>query len=222
MTLFYILFPVAGGKTSAYILLDFLKAQLTKLGDAIGCRDMIPMAVCAALAVVVGLFSYRLIKLWMGLSVGGIGYFVGTALFTLLDGKADMPDFLQYVFGGIIALAFLYLGFHKFSYVFFGLAATIGSFVVITYFPEERLLAAGGAILAALLAVFFFRIAVALISSFVGGMVLVGMLGELASDVEALQFQAGDNIAFYIGLGITVVFFICQLLICKPSYARKK
>ena len=171
------------------------------------------------LAVVVGIVGYHLIKLLMGVALGTVGYFAGTALFTYLRESFEVfekvPDWVSYVFGGVVALLLMILGFARFRYAVFVAYAAIGYYLVYYYISEELVMTLAGALIFALIASICVRFFSILLTSAIGGFAGVSFLGAILPKVSALQIGTTfdvKNVAFWIAVGASLLFVIVQYL----------
>lgn len=199
-----------------FTLLDQLNATISGWASSIKIPSMIFFIVGAVLALVIGLFGYRMIKLLLALSMGSIGYLAGVELAHFLsENIKGLPGFLSYVFGAILAIVLIVVSFKRFSYALYTVVTLIGMYLVSFYLGGAgwMLCLAGGLILA-LIATFVVRISFVLLTSVVGGILCVSFLGELLPNVTFLQL--GTSIpAFFVALGAVVVLFVLQLLITR-------
>jgi hypothetical protein len=195
-----------------FAILDKMTGAIDATAAKLHIKAMILYIVGVALALVIGVLGYRLIKLVLSAGLAYFGYLVGLELFTYLGTKfADLPSFLAYVCGGIFAVLFFVAAFLRFSYALYSVLCALGAYLVVFYTGGTWLLGLGGGILFALIAIFFVRASFVLISSFVGGVCCIGFLGKLLPDVAILQLGANAT-AFYIALGAVLVFALLQFL----------
>lgn len=203
------------GDADSKDLFQVLKAMNGVLADAaesIGLPTFVLFAVGLAAATVAGFFGYKLIKLLMGVCLGGVGYFVGVALFELWGETAEwLPEWGCYICGAVFAVAFFCLAFAKFSYVVYSAFALAGYCTVMFYF-ENAVLAVGFAIVLAMVSVSWIRTAFVLASSFVSGVLCVAFLSELLPKVELLQLGEGAWFALCLGVALAALFAVVQFV----------
>lgn len=230
----------------ALFCLETVKNDLQTFASKIHLDASWLMIATAVLALIVGIFGYKLIKLWMAVTAGFIGYWGGAALFTFLTEKSELiaklPEFSGYILGGIFAVAFLYLGWRKFSYVMFTWFVVLGMAIVEKYtnnplvflsffgiFIKDSLISPismylAGGLLLGLLATLFARVAFAALSSLAGSLFLFYFACEYFPALAEngwVNFVANRN-ANYVMLGTAVVFFAIQLLINKRKRRRRR
>ena len=198
------------------VLADF-NDVVTDVADSIGIGAIWFFAVGLALMLVFGFGGYKLVKLITALSFGGVGYFVGVALFHFLQERAEwLPAWCVYVVGGLVAVLFLLMAFAKFSYALFAMFALAGYFVTAFYFNDVKI-ALGGAIFLAMLSVFFIRWVYILTSSFLCGFFALSFLSQILPDVERLQMEEGNWFSLCCALALTLVFAVCQLVVTRKE-----
>lgn len=199
--------------------------SISKLAAEVNFSNIGFLIIAALLALTVGVFGYRLIKLVSAVGFAAVGYTVGSALFRFLllqEGMAELPEWLVYVCGGVLALLFFFLGFKKFTYVLFALAYTLFS-GVIWDLTGEALLAMGGALILAMVCVFIVRVACVLITSFVGSFLAVGCIGTVLplvvnteTDMTFLLVNHPENdFGLIVAAGLGVIFAVLQFLFAR-------
>jgi len=175
-------------------------------------------AVGAVLALILGLFAYKAIRLLMGLTAGAVAYFLigGTVCDLVLSiFNFQLHDVVRYIICGVFAVLFFIIGFAKFRYVILGLMAAIGYVVTLFYtspYIEGVVPAIAGAILLAILSVLFLRLAYIVATSFAFGCMMVYMLSCAFPQVEVLNMQE-NWLALAIAGGVALLMMIVQLLI---------
>lgn len=195
-------------------LLDKWNGQLADIASQLHINAVILYIAAAVLAALIGLAGMHLAKLLSTLGMTGMGYILGIELFQFLKSNAPllakMPNWLSYVFGLAIALLFLLLAWKRVLHVIFSLFVVCGAMIVVNYVNENLLLALGGGILLALLATFMFKFMFILLTSVVGGMMLIDIFGEIWTKISF--FQLGTNkVAIWVALGFALFFFLIQL-----------
>ncbi|MBQ8431851.1 MAG: hypothetical protein IJX28_03100 [Clostridia bacterium] len=170
-------------------------------------------------AVLIGVLAYRLVKLFLALLGGGLGYLIGTQLFWEVRTEA-MPEWLAYVFGGVVALAFLWLTFGRASYLWFGIMAVVGFCAVRFWLTEDLWIGVGGGFLLAILSMRFFRLFYMLTTGLGCGFLAAGCLAAVLPEVAVLQ-PASDNVGYFaISLGAAAVFCLAQYLLHRRRRRR--
>lgn len=198
---------------SLYDLLSEMIGRTSELAAKVEVSERSAFIAGTVLAVIVGLLGYRLIKIFMGLFIGLVGYLAGVELFFYLRATtsviAPAPEWISYVVGAFLAVMFMALGFSKFSYAVFVLYALIGFNFLNYYLPNHFLLAMAGAVVLALLSTLVIRFSFVLISSAIGGFAAVMYLAALLPKVRFLHLGA-EPFAVWVAVGIAVFFFTFQ------------
>lgn len=191
--------------------LDNLNHTLSDLAAQFSIDVRILFGVGIGLALIVGLFGYKMIKLLLSLSFAGVGYYAGTELFLFLGSKIDgIPAWAEYVCGGVLAVVFLCLSFAKFSYVWFGSAVLLGSAVASIFIPAEYpLLILGAALIIGLISVMLIRTTFVLTTSCIAGIVCVSFTAQLLPGWTWLGLATGGY-GMWIALGIALVLALIQ------------
>ena len=185
----------------------------------IGAWVLLASALIAVFAV--GLFGYKLVKPLASLLMGYVGYFIGAEIYSAVIKQhfESCPQWVLYVVGGVFAALFIFLGFVKFSYVWFALAA-VGGYVAVSFYSNGNLiLALGGALLAGFLTVTLVRTAVILMTSAGCGFLSIGLLSGLLPKVDAFRPNACNWAA--IGL-MAMMFFIFATFQFVTNRRRKE
>lgn len=180
--------------TDLFEVMNDFNAYLTNMAKEAEIAAWILFVAGLVAVFAVGLFGYKLVKPLSAIVAGYVGYFLGEELYHVLI-KArfeSCPEWVLYVMGGVFAALFLFLGFVKFSYVLFPLAAVSAYYAIGFYFDGNTILALGGALLAGFLMITFVRTAVVLTTSFGCGLLTAGMLSGLFPKVEAFALEI-DN-----------------------------
>ena len=195
-----------------------LVASLKEIAVDINIAEGAVFVAAILFALTAGVFGYRLLKFICAAGFAAVGYVVGSALFDFLllqEGMADLPPFLTYVIGGVVAVLFFVLGFFRFRFVLFAAAYTIGYNFIWGFFGD-RMLALGGALLLAILCVIIVRVSVILLSSFLGSFVAVTLIGQMMpADVTMIQIQSENDFAFILALGVGLIFALLQFLFAR-------
>ena len=198
-------------------ILAEVNAQLEALAANFNLPAYVLFGAGIALAAILGLFGYRLIKLLMGVASAGAAYFVGVELFKLAEGalKLNLPTAVTYVAGAVCAVAMFFLAFRLFSYVLYVGMAGLGYFVVTFYVGSEHfIIALAGGIVLALLSMMFTRFVFVLLTSLVSSFAVVSMVSALLPDVKYVDLSQGI-IPYVVAGTLACVFFFCQYLICR-------
>ena len=188
-----------------------LNNTLSDLAAKFSVDARILFGVGIGLALIVGLFGYKMIKLLLSLGFAAVGYTAGTQLFLFLGSKIEnLPGWAEYVCGGVLALLFLCMSFAKFSYVWFGSAVLMGGVAASLFIPEEYpLLILGAALVIGLISVMLIRTRFILTSSFGAGLLCVNFTFGLLPSMTWLDLQS-SKYALWIAVGIAVVLALVQ------------
>lgn len=165
-----------------------------------------------ALACVIGLFGYKLIKLLMAASLGSLGYVVGAELFLAFHQHyAKAPEWCAYIAGGVIAIAFILLAYRYFSYALYTVAALCG-YIIVSFYVDNLWVALGGAILFGMISVLILRVSFVLATSLIAGVFAGNCLVQiLPANLVIFQGKIGEWTPLAIMLAISLFFFIIQL-----------
>ncbi len=213
-----LLFDSQGQVRDLYGVLDVCNDNLTSFVESFGLPTWALWAAGIVLALVVGFFGYRLIKLIMGVALAGIGYLIGVALFEHVNSlmEIDLPAWLVYIFGAGLAVIFLMLTIPKFSYALFIGAGVLGFGLTLFYVSNNYTLALGGAFLIAMLTVFAVRYVFILISSALGAVLTVNCLAMLLPGFGFLQLNNESKGIILVAV-LTVIFFLVQIISTHKS-----
>lgn len=169
------------------------------------------------IALTAAVFGYRLLKLVCAFGFGALGFKVGSAFFEFLllqEGMAELPPTLTYVCGAVLAILFFFLGFKKFSYVWFSGVGML-TFDFIWGFTGDEMLAIGAAVLMAVLCVVLVRITVIVLTSFGGSLLAVTFIGQMLPDAPMLAMNGENDFALVLALGLGAVFALLQFLFAR-------
>ena len=195
-------------------LFEMLNDNLTELAAKMHVRALVLYILAAVAAALIGFVGMRMAKALSMVGVGAIGYLVGVELFNWMQGNvkglAEMPEFLAYIFGGVLAIVFFILGWKKCLLAIFVMFGLVGYNLVVSYVPDANVwLAIGGFILLAMIAALILKVAFIALTSAVGGFALAGLMGMMLPDVSWLQLGTEQN-AIWVAVGVSVVMMIVQ------------
>lgn len=194
-------------------LITEMIVKADQIAEKFGVATISMLIVGAVLALILGLFGYRLIKLFMGIGIGLVGYFAGLVLFSYLQETVSMfsmlPSWIAYILGAVLALIFMILGFSRFSYAMFAMFALAGYYFTDLYLPNHLLLAIAGAAVVALLSVLLVRFSFIVVSSAIGGFVAMVYASAIFPNVGILQLGE-RKAALWITIGVSVFFVLFQ------------
>ncbi len=196
-------------------LLNTLNDKLAELASRLHIKALILYIAMAVIAALIGLAGLHLAKLLATIGMTGFGYVLGVELLNFL--KADVAWFAKWpgwtaaVFGIVFALVFLLLSWKRVLHVIFSLFVVIGYLLVMHYVHDNMLLALGAGILLALLTTFIVKFAFIIFTSLAGGFMLTSLLGAIWTKAAILQLGV-NKAAVWVALGISLLFFLIQLL----------
>ena len=191
--------------------INVINDQLNSLAGKINVPSIAMFIVGAVIALLVGLFGYKYIKLLSMVVFGAAGYAIGEKIFSIFKSNPDanIHDAFKYVFG-IALLALLgYLAYKMFAYAMFGMACAFGFLVCYFLYPSYFVAIAGG-IVVAMLAMNYVRYAFIGILSVVAGFLTMGMLGGMFPDVKLLSLTEGI-VGQLLAVVLAVLFIAFQL-----------
>ena len=202
----------------SFDLLDWMAyttSAINGFADKIGIPSVIFFWPLAALALLIGLGGFHLSKLLTSLSIGGLGYFVGTVLYgylaTSVKAIGDLPAFIVYIVGGVFALVFYALSIKKPMPTMFLFFACLTTYIAYTYISQNLLLAIGIAFLVAAVCAVLIKLSMVLFTSLLGGFALIAFLNQIFKTVT--YFALGSELmALWVALGVSGAFFLIQLI----------
>ena len=215
-------FLATGGAPSSVV---WATDKLTVLAGVMKIPAIVLFILGAAVALFVGLFGYKCVKLLCGIGFGVAGFAIGHELFTFLNGHFGwkLPGFIAIIVGGILLIGLGFLAFKKFAYALFGLIGFL-VFVFAYFVYPNYLIAAVAGVVVALLSTYFVRMATAIITSFIGGFTLVGMLSAILPQISYINYREGLTSKYNktYAVAITVCHKRCSNLLCCRYAVRTK
>ena len=199
--------------TNLTSVLSDLNTKISDFAAEIVLDPKILFGIGIALAAIIGLFGYKMIKLILSLSMAYVGYEVGADLIALVAEKIEgTPAWMEYVCGGLIDVVLLAMAFAKFSYVWFGSAAVLGYMVMTMFVPSTYgWLALGGALLIAMLAVMLIRTMFVLATSFISGALCVSFLSAMFPNWTLLNLGESAYAIWFV-CGVAILFALVQFI----------
>ena len=180
----------------------------------------------AMISLVVGFFGYRLTKAVFAIGFACFGFTVGRALYEFFISKGkpmDNIEFLTSVVGGLLmALICIFLGKKKFTYVMF---AGIFIFLATTLYRLTEMipLAIGLAIIVGLMCILNVRVAVVMLSSFVGAFAAITCISGFFPKAETFAIAAQNNdMGLLIAWGLGLILCLIQLGSAKYFKAEEE
>lgn len=207
-----------------FSVLSDINANISSFAEKIHLPSLVFYILGVAIALFLGICGYKFIKLFMSLSFAAIGYCVGTEVVVFINSKLtdyETMSWVKYVLGGLFALLFLVLAFRKFSYVMFAEIALVGISTGLFYLDGNKVLALGTGLLLALLCVYIVRWAFIVISSAVGGFMIVDFLSQIITKADFLKLDS-SIVALCIAIGLSVVFIVVQLISTQKLVFRRR
>jgi hypothetical protein len=208
----------AGGLSAA---LNLITEKLGSVATTVNVPAIAAYALGAVIAVLVGVFGYKYIKLLSAACFAVAGYGIGDALFNLVNTKfnLNLPAFVG-IIAGVVLLAVLgFLAYKKVAYALFGVACFAG-FVVAYFIYPNYLIALAIGVVVAFAAMYSIRTTFVAITSFAGGVTLIAMLSAIAPDVTQLRLGEG-NIGKIIAIAAAFAFSALQYRITKGKKGSK-
>ena len=206
-------FLATGGAPSSVV---WATDKLTVLAGVMKIPAIVLFILGAAVALFVGLFGYKCVKLLCGIGFGVAGFAIGYELFTFLNGHFGwkLPGFIAIIVGGVLLIVLGFLAFKKFAYALFGLIGFL-VFVFAYFVYPNYLIAAVAGVVVALLSTYFVRMATAIITSFIGGFTLVGMLSAILPKISYINYREGLT-SKMVAIMVFLVFVGIQLGTTMP------
>lgn len=202
-----------GMTIGGFSLLREINVLIKDFAASIGVSDIVLFAVGIAIAVVLGVLGYKVIKLTVSLGSAVIGYYAGKELFLLWEAEiGDLPDWTVYIFGAVIAAILIALTFWKFSYAWFCIVGAVVYALVWCVAPERHLLMLAAALAAGFLAVAMLRTTFVLLQSFACASLGVSFLSACLPNVTWLQISS-DTYGMAVVAAVAVVFAVIEILI---------
>lgn len=207
----------AGGLSAA---LNLITEKLGSLASTVNVPAIAAYVLGAVIAVLVGVFGYKYIKLLSAACFAVAGYGIGDALFNLVNTKfnLNLPGLVG-IIAGVALLALLgFLAYKKIAYALFGVACFAG-FVLAYFIYPNYLIALAVGVVAAFVAMYYIRTAFIAITSFAGGVTLIAMLSAILPDVTQLQLGVG-NIGKIIAIVAALLFSSLQYSIARSKKGK--
>ena len=192
-------------------------SSIKDIATDINIAEAVVLVAAMLFALTAGVFGYRLLKFICAVGFAGVGYVVGSAIFDFLllqEGMENLPAILTYVFGGVLALLFFFLGFKKFTYVLFAVAYLVGYNFFWGFFGDDTV-AMGAGLILAVLSVLIVRVMVILLTSFAGSLTAISMVGALLPETAMVQIGGENDFALIVALGLGVIFALVQFLFAR-------
>ena len=195
-----------------FLILEDMNDLVRTWAADLKISSVIFFAVGIALACVVGLFGYKLIKLMMAVCMGSVGYLVGVELFfAFYKHYEKLPEWCSYIAGGLIAIVFICLAYRHFSYALYTVSAICG-YVITSFYIDNVWVAIGGAIVLAMLSIIILRVFFVLATSLLAGAFAGNCLVQiLPANLAIFQGEIGEWVPAAIMLAFALFFTIIQL-----------
>ncbi|MBQ9132655.1 MAG: hypothetical protein IJX62_09345 [Clostridia bacterium] len=194
-------------------MLSGLNDRISDFASDIVINSAILFGIGIALAAIVGLFGYKMIKLLLSLSMAYLGYGIGIELYKLMAEKiSNAPQWMEYVCGGLLAVLFLCMAFAKFSYIWFGCATILGFTVMTVLIPAPYTwVMIGGALILGLLSVMLIRTMFVLTTSLLASTLCVNFLSQILTKWSFLRIGESAY-ALYVVAALAVIFALVQFI----------
>ena len=199
--------------TGITTMLDGLNKSISDFAAEIVINPAILFGIGIAVAAIIGLFGYKMIKLLLSLSMAYLGYGIGVEVYKLLAEKTTgVPEWMTYVCGALLAVLFLCLAFAKFSYIWFGCATVLGFAVMSVLIPEGYTwVMLGGALILGVIAIMLIRTMFVLATSLIASTLCVSFLSRILTEWSFLQIGENTYALWVVG-ALAVIFALVQFL----------
>ena len=135
---------------------------------------------------------------------------MGDQFFRVLDAKwSHLPDWLSWLFAISLALVFATLSFKRASYVWAVLGG-IGSYCMLLFYIDDKILAVGAALLAALAISYLVRTTYVLVTGVAAGLLTVSFLSVIFPKVTAFDLQIDRPLSLIIAGALALIFVLTQ------------
>ena len=168
-------------------------------------------------AIAIGVFGYKYIKLLCTVIFGVGGYAIGLTAFRMLEVRFawNVPSFVDYLVGVLVLALLGYLAYKKFAYALFVIAAAIGFLIGYFIYPSY-LLGAIFAVIVAMVTMNFVRYGFVSILSISAGFIFMGMISALVPSLRLFSLTEGF-VGKLLAIMIAIVFIVIQL-----QFSRKE
>lgn len=193
-----------------FVLLTDLNGNIAKWADLSHVPELVFGIVGVLLALAIGLAGYKLIRPSVSLIMAYAGLLVGDQFFRVLDAKwTHLPDWLSWLFAVSLAVVFATLSFKRASYVW-AILGGVGSYCMLLFYVDNKLLAIGAALLAALAISYLVRTTYVLVTGVAAGLLTVNFLSVIFPKVTAFGLQLDRPLSLIIAGAFALIFILTQ------------
>ena len=174
------------------------------------------------LAVLVGIFGYKYIKLVSTVAFGVVGYAIGLTVFRMVEQRFawNLPGFVDYLAGVAMLVLLGYLAYRKFAYALFIMVGAIG-FLIAFFIHPSYLLGAICAVVVALITMNFVRYGFITVLSVSAGFLSVGMVSAMFPDVRWFDLTQGI-VGKILALLVSFAFVVVQLRLTHTEATKSR
>ncbi len=206
-------------------MLTGIVESLSVLSARLGLKPFVLLIAASVLALLVGVAGMHLAKVLASTGCAIVGYFSGVILMkwiSTFEIFSKLPAFLSYVIGAVVAVLLFFFGWKRCLHAIFIVFFVVGCALVKTFVPVDSvMLCLCGGLIVSMLSTFMVKIAFSALTSFLGGFAILCFLGEMLPKVKYLQLMEANRVAIWLAVGVSVVFFIFQLITTR-KYALVK
>ncbi len=201
---------------------DLGEAVLARWGEELGLGKTLVCLIAIGLCLFVGLTAYKLIKLYIPLLLGTLGFFLGHHMFFQIALLDKAPDFCAYLLGGAVAVVMILLSFRRVTYAWFGGITLLGYCVFRFWIIDDFWSAILLAVLFAFVTMYAIRIFFVIISSLGCATLLTGLTFFLLPAVELFGrniFElSAKNPIYWVAFGLlSLIFIAVQFALCRKK-----
>ena len=191
-------------------LLTDMNANIAKWSDWSHIPELVFGIVGILLALAIGLAGYKFIRPTVSLIMAYGGLMIGDQLFRVLDERwSFLPDWLSWVPAILVAVLFATLAFKRASYVW-AILGGVGSYCMLLFYIDDKVLAIGAAFLAALAISYLVRTSFVLVTGVAAGLLAVNFLSVIFPKVTAFDLQIDRPLSLIIAGSVALVFILTQ------------
>ena len=208
----------AGDVASAFYV---IAEKLSNVASYINIPAIVMLVLGAVIALFLGVFGYKYIKLVCAVCFAAAGYGIGAGVFGLLKDAYvwEVPDFVGVLVGVAILALMGFLAFKKFAYALLGVSCFMGFALAYFIYPNYMVALAIG-IVVAMLCMNFVRYAFVILTSLFGGFGLIAMLSAMLPAVEMLNLYG--FMGKLLALVASLIFVSIQFSITRKESKKSR
>lgn len=175
------------------------------------------------IAIFIGAFGYKYVKLLTTVIMGGVGYALGSEVLFYVAKDTfgwTFASYAPYVFGGVLLVLLAYLGYERFAFALFLVSGFLGFLIGYFIYPNY-FLAIAIAVLAAMQAIGYVRPGFIVISSIMGGFLFIGMISAMVPDVQLLSLSQGIT-GKLMATVCVLIFMLIQFMVSRPEASKAR